>query len=163
MRQVAGEVGVQGIDPTGGGQRQLAGVLRAEPGGADGKDVAGKAPAEVTLRPGGGAVGGGLGRPGEGGPGERDRRQPGDRRPFGGQPGPDSWPEGTPALDEDPGDDPRQQDRLSDEQHRRRGADRHARRNVAPHGEACPEQPGIKRRAPARPERLHVHGASGRR
>jgi len=27
LRQVAGEVGVQGIDPTGGGQRQLAGLL----------------------------------------------------------------------------------------------------------------------------------------
>ena len=74
LGQVATEVGVEGGDAPGGGERELAGPLAGQPGRAEVEGLAEELAPQGRGDGGRGAVGGGLARPRPGRPGRRRRR-----------------------------------------------------------------------------------------
>ncbi len=156
LRQVAGEVVVQRVDPPGGVRGQLAGAPPLQVAGAERGGVVQQPPAQHRLDPGHRPMGRQLGQPGHRRPPERGG---GEQQQRGGQ-----LPEPLAALeaaDHDLGD----QRGLAEHQHRAGRAEQHRAGQEGPGAAGVRQEPGVDglHVSPRRLRRGRRRGCAGRR
>ncbi len=150
LREVAGEVAVQGVDAAGGQGRQFARRPAARRGGAEPGGVVEQLQAQFGLHRRARPVGGELGEVGHqcasrGGGGEQQQRR--------------SQVAGAASRRERVGDDAGDQQRLRDHQQRAGQAERHRGDQEAPGGAGMAEQPRVDgSHSPGRSCGLRVRG-----